>query len=366
MIPALESFVRDRRPCNPLDIVFPARLTENARTLLAQFGGRVLYAVKCNPSPPVLHALWQGGVRHFDAASIEEIAMLRQHFPESGIHFMHPVKSRESIGRAAREFGVSTFAVDSMDELDKVLQEAGDRLLDIVVRLALPFGRAGRDQSGKFGVAADEAAQVLRRARPLAVTLGLTFHVGSQCLTPQSYGDALQLAARAESLSGVTVDLWDVGGGFPAAYDGCTPPAFADFAACVEQAGSGKQLWCEPGRALVATGAALVAKVIGRKGDAVFLNDGIYGGLAEEPLAGYRYPTTLITADGRPQSLRERPFAVFGPTCDSHDRLSGAYAFPDNLAEGDWVLFENTGAYAGALRSRFNGMGAADQVIWTG
>jgi len=364
---SLDQFVRDRNPDVPLEIIFPDRLTLNAQDIVGQFGGRVLYAVKCNPQVPVLQAIWNGGVRHFDVASFAEIALVRDLFPEAGIHFMHPVKSRQDISRAVREFGVSTFAVDSASELDKVLEVTdGQCPLDVFVRLALPKGQAGRDLSGKFGIDAEEVATLLNAARPHVRRLGLTFHVGSQCLDPQAYVDAMTLAYSVERASGISLDVLDVGGGFPSAYEDCIPPAFSVFANAIAQVSNGTELWCEPGRVLAAPGIVLIAQVLSRKGESLFLNDGLYGGLSPEPVAGYHYAVTLITADGRKHSEQKQPFVLFGPTCDSHDRLPTPYRLPQNIAEGDWIALDNAGAYAGALRSRFNGMGAAERFTWEG
>ncbi len=362
MTATFDSMIRDLRPADPLEIVFPDRISNQARRMVGLFPGSMLYAVKCNPKPQMLTALWQGGIRHFDAASIEEIALVRGLLPDAVIAFMNPVKPRAHIG-AAWELGVTIFAVDSQAELDKVLTVSPET---VIVRLALPKGAAGRDQSGKFGVPVEQAADVLRRARPHVRRLGLTFHVGSQCADPAAYAHAMELAAQAELLSGVGVDVVDVGGGFPAAYLGYQPPDFADFVAAIRARATGKDVWCEPGRALVAGGEALVTQVVGRKNDSLFLNDGIYGGLSPDPLTGHRYLARTIKADGAGETARTYPFRLFGPTCDSWDCLPLPYDLPEDIAEGDWIVFEGTGAYAGALRTRFNGMGSAKTLIFAG
>ena len=357
----LDALIRDIRPEDPLEIVFPRRLRENARRMAGQFPGRMMYAVKCNPAADVLTALWEGGIRHFDAASLDEIALIRGLFPDAGIAFMTPVKTEDAIRRASADFGVTTFAVDSQDELDKVRQLPG---ADVLVRLALPMGTAGREQSGKFGVAAEEAAKVLRCARSSAGRLGITFHVGSQCLEPADYSRALELAAHVERLSGVRVDMLDAGGGFPAPYADYEPPPFADFVKAISDHADGKDLWCEPGRALAARGEVLVVRVVARKGEALFLNDGIYGGLSPGPVTGFRYNVQAIAADGGMDASTTIPFRLFGPTCDSWDCLPSVYDLPQNIGKGDWIAFDGIGAYAGALRTRFNGLGTAQRLIW--
>jgi ornithine decarboxylase len=169
----------------------------------------------------------------------------------------------------------------------------------------------------------------------------------------------MDMANDACQMSGVHVDVLDVGGGFPVPYLGCNPPPFSQFVDKIQAHSNGRAVWCEPGRALVAAGEALVVRVVSRKGDALFLNDGIYGGLAPAPLSGYRYASQLITNDGRTASTSKQSFQLFGPTCDSWDCLPVPYDLPVNCAEGDWIVMFGTGAYAGAIRTRFNGMGTA-------
>ncbi len=183
----------------------------------------------------MLRAVWAGGVRHFDCASLSEVALVRKLLPAAEIHFMHPVKSRHAIRDAFNTHGVTDFAVDSTDELAKILQETvpvglvGDPLvLGLFVRLALPKGGAVYDLSGKFGAPLDEAIELLHAARPHAARLGIAFHVGSQCLEPEAYSRAIRLAREAITRCGVPVDIVDVGGGFPVSYPDMTPPPLAD------------------------------------------------------------------------------------------------------------------------------------------
>ena len=208
----------------------------------APFPGDVLYAVKCNPEPSVLRALWAGGVRHFDCASLAEVKLVRTLLPAAEIHFMHPVKARPAIAEAFDRWGVTDFALDSLDELAKIVQETvqlglvGDPpTLGLFVRLALPKGGAVYDLSGKFGASPDEAAALLHAARPHAARLGVTFHVGSQCLDPEAYARAMALAAQIIAAADVPVEIVDVGGGFPVSYPDMTPPPLADFIAAIER-----------------------------------------------------------------------------------------------------------------------------------
>ncbi len=365
--PAVDQVVAAERPDLPLLCLRPAVLAEAADRFVGLFPGSVLYAVKCNPDPTVLRALWRGGVRHFDCASAQEVRLVRQMFPDAHIHFMHPVKARAAIREAWKWHGVRDFVIDSAEELGKVLQETGGAFgeLGLVVRLALPRGGAVYDLSGKFGASADDAVRLLRMARAVAHKVGLCFHVGSQCLDPAAYERALFLAGTVLAEAGVPIDVLDVGGGFPVSYPDVTPPPLDDFVAAIARGVHALglppqcELWCEPGRALVAPGTSLVVRVEARRGDALFVNDGIYGSLSDAGIPGFRFPCRLIRPDA-PAAAETEPFSFFGPTCDSADRMKGPFWLPADTREGDWIEIGQLGAYGACLRTAFNGF---DQTL---
>jgi ornithine decarboxylase len=371
-LPLVDTVVAALRPSDPLLCLRPAAIAGAARHFVDRFPGDVLYAVKCNPEPRVLRALWTGGVRHFDCASLAEVGLVRKLFPAAEIHFMHPVKSRPAIHEAFHRYGVTDFAFDSADELAKILQETvpvglvGDPpTLGLFVRLALPKGQAVYDLSGKFGAPLEEAVDLLRAARPHAARLGTSFHVGSQCLDPDAYARAIALAGEAIARSEVTVDIVDVGGGFPVAYPDVTPPSLDDYFAVIEGAaaklGAGVRLWAEPGRALVAGGGSLVVQVQLRRDDALFVNDGVYGSLSDAGALGFRFPARRIRlGEAEDAEMPKAGFALFGPTCDSADRMRGPFRLPADMREGDWVELGQLGAYGACLRTQFNGFGRAD------
>ena len=183
--PGVDEFIRAERPEDPVHCLRPATIAAAARRFVGAFPGDVLYAVKCNPEPRVLRALWAGGVRHFDCASPAEIALVRQMFPAAAIHYMHPVKARGAIAEAYTRFGVRDFVLDSAEELAKILTATGDASdLGLFVRLALPRSGAAYELAGKFGAQPDETVALLQAARGSARTLGLCFHVGSPCEDP--------------------------------------------------------------------------------------------------------------------------------------------------------------------------------------
>ena len=376
-LPSVDALVAAEQPADPLHCLRPRLIAATARTFLAAFPGEVMYAVKCNPEPRVLRALWAGGVRQFDCASPAEVALVRQMFGAGAtIRYMHPVKARPAIRDAYRQHLVRDFALDSADELEKILAETPQmalvgrraaRGLGLHVRLALPKGAAVYDLSGKFGAAPDEAARLLAAARPRAERLGLCFHVGSQTMDARAFRQALTIAGEVIARSGVKVDVLDVGGGFPVSYPDLLPPTLeayvAAIAAGVEEAGlTGLQLWAEPGRALVAAGVSVVVQVQLRRGDTLFINDGIYGSLSDAGAPGFRFPARLIRAEGTPVSAARVPFALFGPTCDSVDRMRGPFLLPEDVREGDYIEIGQLGAYGGALRTAFNGFDRAQMV----
>jgi len=372
VLPSIDAVVARARPSDPLLCLRPAALAAAARRFVDLFPGDVLYAVKCNPEPRVLRALWAGGIRHFDCASLAEIALVRKLLPASKLHFMHPVKSRPAIRDAFHTYHVTDFAFDSADELAKILQETvpvglvGDpATLGLFVRLALPKGGAVYDLSGKFGAPLDKAVELLRAARPHATRLGIAFHVGSQCLDPDAYARAMALAGEAIVACGVPVNIVDVGGGFPVSYPDMVPPPLEDYIAAIDAAAlpGNVRLWAEPGRALVAGGGSVVVQVQLRRGDTLFVNDGVYGNLSDAGALGFRFPARRIRlgeADADQGPLAD--FALFGPTCDSADRMRGPFRLPTDMREGDWVELGQLGAYGACLRTGFNGFGRADLV----
>ncbi|HZT87802.1 MAG TPA: type III PLP-dependent enzyme [Stellaceae bacterium] len=372
-LPSVDAVVDRDRPEQPLFCLRPREVAAAARSFAAAFPGDVLYAVKCNPDPRVLRAVWQGGVRHFDCASLPEVALVRRMLPEAALHFMHPVKARTAIAAAFRDHGVTDFAFDSGDELTKILQETvpvglvGEPpVLGLFVRLAVPQGGAYA-LSGKFGAAAAEAAALLRAARPHAARLGICFHVGSQCLDPKAYVRAIESAVEVVAAAGVRVDIVDVGGGFPVSYPDVTPPPLALYMDAIGTAaaalGPEVRLWAEPGRALVAGGGSVVLQVQLRRGPALYVNDGVYGNLSDAGAPGFCFPARRIRT-GEPESATAPlvPFELFGPTCDSADRMRGPFLLPDDIDEGDWIELGQLGAYAACLRTGFNGFDAGASV----
>jgi ornithine decarboxylase len=338
-------------------------LVERAATEFAQqFNGTTLYAVKVNPSRKVLMGLAKAGVSHFDVASLDEIQLVRRFAPKATLFFMHPVKAREAIAEAYHSYGVRVFAVDCTGELAKIQQQTHNaKDVSYFVRLSLPHkSSAAIDLSQKFGADFDEAVALLQAARPHAAKLGVTFHVGSQCMDPASYTQASSYAASVIKASGVPVEMIDIGGGFAVAYPDMNPPSLGVYMAAIDAAFHDNDLlhlerFAEPGRALVATAGSLVVRVELRKGNLLYLNDGTYGGLfdAGKNIA-FRFPCNAIRVTG---DLSEQllPFRFAGPTCDSLDMMDGPFYLPKDIDEGDYIEIGQMGAYSECLRTGFNG-----------
>jgi ornithine decarboxylase len=340
-----------------------------ARWFQKSFSGEVLYALKANPSPWVIATLAGNGVTGFDVASLAEIELVRAHAPEARLAFMHPVKSRHAIASAYFDHGVRVFALDSHEELAKIRAATGEaKDLCLMVRLAVEAPGAAYTLNGKFGAGpVDAPALLLAARRATDEPMGVAFHVGSQCLRPSAYQAAMAQVSRALIRSGVFADIVDVGGGFPSVYPGMVPPDLAEYVAAIDRGFAEMmvhettELWCEPGRALVAEGSSLLTRVELRKGDALYLNDGAYGSLFDAAHAKWRFPARLVRP-GAQSEAPARPFQLFGPTCDSLDQMPGPFWLPEDVDEGDHVEIGMLGAYGVAMATRFNGFGELETV----
>jgi ornithine decarboxylase len=359
--------IESLKPTEPLYLVQPEKFAGAAKQFLDGFPGDVLYALKANPHPIAIMQLWNAGVRHFDTASLGEIEAVKSLLPDAICHFMAPVRLPGQAKAAFEKYGVTDFVVDSQSELDKLLAETGNpKKLRIFVRLVASLGGALLELSSKYGCRPEDAAKLLKAIKASGAAPCLTFHVGSQCLSPFSYAQAIEIAEQAKRLAGVEIAAIDVGGGFPTAYVGQEPPPYHWFFDMIKTAltnlgAKDLKVMCEPGRALVGQGISLVTQVVMRRDDRLYLNDGIYGSFDEQRFASFEadYPPTGITLDakGKARTLsgEKRPFRAYGPTCDSADVLPRPIMVPDSIATGDFVLFDAMGAYTVSSRSAFNG-----------
>ena len=364
---SVDTMVHTLRPELPVYCLRPATITNMAKRFLKSFPGDVLYAVKTNPDARVLQWLAAAGVQHFDVASLAEIKLVADTLPGVSMYFMHPVKSRESIAKAYRQYGVRDFSLDSHDELQKILEVtdyADD--LNLYVRLGVSDGQA-LFMSGKFGVPPDQAASLLRATRAVSRKLGVCFHVGGQCMKPDAYANAIQTAAELLAEADVRIDILDIGGGFPSIYPGMLPPPLGHYMNAIKRGLKSQpqlahcQVLCEPGRALVAEGGSAVVRVDLRKGNMLYINDGTYGSLFDAGALGFVYPVKAMRPGGQ-LSPELMEFGFFGPTCDSLDTMNGPFHLPVDIAEGDWIEIGQLGSYGMTMRTNFNGF-QSDTVV---
>lgn len=358
MVAALE-------PVEPVYCIHPRVLRELARRFLAAFPGRVLYAVKANPEPRILQHLWDAGVRHFDTASIGEMRDVHARAPEAACHFMAPVRFPGAMREAFDVHGVRDCVVDHPDELARVAKEVPARELTIFVRMAATDPAALYDLSAKFGAPDERVVSLLGDVARSGARPALAFNVGSLVCHPDAYVRAIERAAGLLKRSGVEIEWLDVGGGFPRRYpEPIADPVEEFFPAIAAARGllpDGIGLMAEPGRALIADGVSLVTRVLHRDGDRLYLNDGVWGSLLEPLVAQgrFRFPTRLLrrgergveVVSGDPDAL----LTVFGPTCDSLDRLPRPLPLPASIRAGDHLEFGVAGAYSISNRSAFNG-----------
>ena len=364
----IEEMLERLDPSYPIFCFWPETLKARARHFTERFPGRALYAVKCNPHASVLDSLYHGGVRHFDTASLSEITVVRERFDDVQCYFNHPVKVRAHIESACKIYGVNDFVVDHPNELRKVLDIVPANAV-IQVRLLVPTEHAVYQFCEKFGANEETAVELLQAIEASGRKPAVSFHVGSQCVDVASYEKALQLVAKALKRADVAPAYINVGGGFPSYYREDVPALDFYFSTITNTTKSlgldGIELFCEPGRALVADGCSLVVQIQHRADDSLYINDGVYGCMLE---CTSRQTVSPARGLGRKRELsREmRDFRLFGPTCDPLDQFRYHFKFPEDINEGDWIELGVLGAYSVALDTRFNGFGVDVSVALRG
>ena len=370
--PDARSVVRALAPDEPIILNRPHAAARAARFFVEKFPGKSLYAVKANPSPDLVQILWDNGVTHYDVASIAEVRLVRATLPDATLCFMHPVKAPSAIREAYRQHGVKTFSLDSVEELEKIVDacrdDAGEPAQDLrlCIRLRVSSEYSELSLASKFGCDLTEAPALLQQARQHADWLGVCFHVGSQAMTPFAYVQALERVRIAIGEASVVIDMIDVGGGFPSVYPGMEPPPLEDYFQIIHQnfynlpIAYNAELWCEPGRALCAEYSSLIVKVEKRRGDELYINDGAYGALFDAAHVDWKFPVRALEDD---LIKPEMDFAFYGPTCDDADYMQGPFVLPEDIQAGDYIEIGMLGAYGAAMKTDFNGFGAAERIV---
>jgi ornithine decarboxylase len=317
------------------------------------------YAVKANDHPMVLSALREAGSK-FEVGSWEEISLLRRlGVKPQDIIFSAPVKIPQHISRAYA-LGVNIYVFDSYDELEKLANLAPG--VQVLVRLKVTDKDSLFPLNNKFGVPPAEAAELLYLASRLGlVPYGVAFHVGSQCLSADTWLDGLEKASKVwAATADLSLRCLNVGGGFPVVYSQpvISPESVANMirerSACFP---TEPDLMLEPGRIIVADAGVLVATVIGKAvRDGVnwlYLDVGALHGLLESLQSGLNIPYKIkLLTNHTPKAMKK--YTVTGPTCDPDDTiLKEAWVAEPQI--GDRVLISDVGAYSTVYTTDFMG-----------
>ena len=365
---SVAEFLQTHRPAEPVYCVFPHEYEGIAERFVSGFPGRVLYAVKANDYPLALTPLVAGGIRHFDCASLPEIRTVMSLCNDATCYFMTPVRIRGTAAAAQSNFGVRHFLVDHPSGISLLADEVDMSKVVVFARMAVSHESAMVNLSKRFGAPPDDIPEIVAGIVATGAEPALAFNVGSSVTSPEAYSQSLNVAGEVLERIPTKIRLLDIGGGFPKSYPGFSVPPLDDYFSAITRdiaslplAGNAEILG-EPGRALAAPGMSAIVEVCLRKEDRLFLNDGMYGIFWELRFKGHdRYPVK-VWRDGRPLEGEERPFRLFGPTCDSKDELPGDVELPADIRPGDHLEFGNIGAYSLSGRTAFNGF-HSEQII---
>mgnify|MGYP001437154589 FL=1 len=357
----VNELVNTLKPEEPVYCIRPNSIKKSVEFFKNKFPGKVLYAVKTNPDEKVLKIINDSGIQNFDVASINEVKLVRKINTKAKVYFMHTVKSRESIKEAYTKYNVKDFALDTKDELLKILDETNNaKDLNLYVRVSISNEHAEIDLSRKFGATSSEALGLLRLCKAHAKRVGLSFHVGSQCMHKISFAKGINEIGKIIKKTKIVPDVINVGGGFPAIYPDLIPEPLDNYLDVIKESLKNLKLektpeiFCEPGRAIVAEAGSTIVKVLLKKKNKLYINDGTYGSLFDAGVPNFVLPAKMIT-NGRIVSKKKTAFNFYGPTCDSLDYMKGPFLLPNNIKEGDYIELGQLGAYGTTFRTKFNG-----------
>ncbi len=365
---SVDELVNQLKPTEPVYCIRRNSLRLASKFFQNKFPGKILYAVKTNPHPVVLQTLLDSGIKHYDVASIKEIETIKNLNPEIECSYMHTVKSREDIKEAYFKYNIKTFALDTKDELIKIIESTNHaKDLRLFIRVSVSNEHAEIDLSKKFGAITSEAAGLLRLGKQYAYKLGLSFHVGSQCMHPISYAKGISEIGNIIKRTKIVPDIINVGGGFPTIYPDLVPQSMQSYFDEINKGLKNLKLQkipeiiCEPGRSLVAESGSTIVRVNLRKKQKLYINDGTYGTLFDAGTPNIVYPSRVIK-NGRVISKKLTSFDFYGPTCDSMDYMKGPFILPNNIKENDYIELGQLGAYGLTFRTQFNGF-YSDQIF---
>ena len=363
---SVDELVNSIKPINPVYCIRPNSIKLACKWFKTNFPGKVLYAVKTNPNEKVIKCIGESGIDQFDVASINEIKLIKKIYPTAKTYYMNTVKSREHINEAYFNYNIRDFALDTKEELQKIIEATNNaKDLTLYVRVSISNEHAEIDLSQKFGALPSEALGLLRLAKAHARKVGLSFHVGSQCMHPISYAKGIRDVGNIIKKTKIIPDIINVGGGFPSIYPDLNPQSLDNYINEIKKAihnlklENEPELLCEPGRALVAESGSTIVRVVLRKKQKIYINDGTYGSLFDAGVLNFVLPTRMIP-NGKVPSKKLTPYSLYGPTCDSADYMKGPFVLPHNIKEGDYFEIGQLGAYSLTFRTKFNGFYSND------
>ena len=358
---SVNELVNTLEPEYPVYCIRPNSVRKSVEFFKNNFPGKVLYAVKTNPNEKIIKIIINSGIQNFDVASIDEVKLIKKIDNKAKIYFMHTIKSRESIKEAYFQYNIKDFALDSKDELLKILETTNNaKDLNLYVRIAISNEHAEIDLSRKFGALASEALGLLRLCKEHGKKVGLSFHVGSQCMDKISFSKGISEIGNIIKKTKIVPDVINIGGGFPSIYPDLKPEPLDNYLNEIKKALKNLKLekmpeiFCEPGRAIVAEAGSTIVKVILKKKQKLYINDGTYGSLFDAGVPNFVLPAKMIS-NGRGVSKKLTAFNFYGPTCDSLDYMKGPFLLPNNIKEGDYIELGQLGAYGTTFRTKFNG-----------
>ena len=358
---SVDKLVNELKPDYPVYCIRPESIKKSTSFFRDHFPGTVLYAVKTNPNERIIKQIISNGIKNFDVASLNEIKLIKKISSDANLFFMHTVKSKESISSSYFDYGVKSFALDNKDELRKILDATNQaKGLNLFLRIAISNEHAEIDLSRKFGALPSEALGLLRLCKDNSNKLGISFHVGSQCMHKISYSKGIKEIGNIIRKTKIIPDVINVGGGFPSIYPDLNPEPLKNYIEEIKKSLKElklqklPQIICEPGRAMVAESGSTIVKVLLRKKNNLYINDGTYGSLFDAGVPNFVLPSKMIT-NGRVHSKKLTAFKFFGPTCDSLDFMKGPFLLPNNIKEGDYIELGQLGAYGLTFRTKFNG-----------
>ncbi len=373
----VKTYAAKYKPQIPIYFFRPKAINKAARFFQSHFKfvnnkSKILYSVKSNPDKDTLQSLFNAGITDFDVASLNEVALINGLFGDKvKMYFMHPIKSVEAISSAYFQYSIKDFSLDSFDELEKIIEATrGAKDLNLHVRLAIPRSNAAIELSTKFGILPSQASALIQKSKCFAKKIGICFHVGSQCMDPIEYRKAIMIASDCIKESGVKIDFLDIGGGFPSIYPTFNPPRLASYFEEIKESiksiniSADCEIWCEPGRAIVAESSSLLVRIELKKDNSLYINDGTYGGLFDAGSLEFTYPCKAIRINNNIGDLdkNKEAFSFFGPTCDSIDFMKGPFYLPKNIKQGDYIEIFQLGSYSKSMRTNFNGFEECKQV----